>query len=522
MTAPAVELAIGAPLYPVLDAYMACRTRMSLIRGPQGSAKTSGTVSRLFLQMCEQEPDVKGVRRTRWLACRNTFPELMDTTIPDFLKLFEKYGSMTYAGNEPPTFTGSWPLADGTRVQTEVIFIALDREKDEGKLRGFQVTGYWFNEIKLITKLIIEMLLSRCGRYPGPMDGGSDRCPVHGTAPDRPAPSGPNDCLCCTWKGGMGDTNSYSRKHWLAEFEKSPPKNWTFFIQPPAVFDTGERLPNGRKVWALNPLAENLRNLPKGYYTEDLEVHDDDWIAVEYGNKLGVPRAGLPVHPLFNEDWHVAKRPLTADPRYPLVLGIDFGRTPACAICQYWSAIDRWVVLAELVEDNASAAMFGPQLKLYLEQRFRGLAVTAWCDPAGDQQSQATEDTPIRILRAAGIPVQPCSSNSAELRRAALDGPLKRMATVGGPCVLVSPDVERTIAALTGGFCFQKLQASGEARYSDRPLKNMHSHIGEALQYALLGGGEGGRALRLPDHQIAAMQRAARESERYSELGFDW
>ncbi|MGE3479754.1 MAG: hypothetical protein AB7G80_09840, partial [Dongiaceae bacterium] len=45
-----------------------------------------------------------------------------------------------------------------------------------------------------------------------------------------------------------------------------------------------------------------------------------------------------------------------------------------------------------------------------------------------------------------------------------------------------------------GGYHYKRMQVSGEARYDDKPNKNKFSHVHDALQYMLLGAGEG-RAL---------------------------
>jgi len=50
------------------------------------------------------------------------------------------------------------------------------------------------------------------------------------------------------------------------------------------------------------------------------------------------------------------------------------------------------------------------------------------------------------------------------------------------------------IKGFRGGYHYRRLQVSGAARHEERPDKNKFSHIHDALQYALCGGGEG-RAL---------------------------
>jgi hypothetical protein len=51
------------------------------------------------------------------------------------------------------------------------------------------------------------------------------------------------------------------------------------------------------------------------------------------------------------------------------------------------------------------------------------------------------------------------------------------------------------IRAFEGGYQYRRLQVSGE-RYTDTPNKNKYSHVSDALQYVLLGGGEGRQLLQ--------------------------
>ena len=45
-----------------------------------------------------------------------------------------------------------------------------------------------------------------------------------------------------------------------------------------------------------------------------------------------------------------------------------------------------------------------------------------------------------------------------------------------------------------GGYQYRRLQVSGE-RYEDKPLKDRYSHIHDAMQYLMLGAGEGRQVL---------------------------
>ena len=56
--------------------------------------------------------------------------------------------------------------------------------------------------------------------------------------------------------------------------------------------------------------------------------------------------------------------------------------------------------------------------------------------------------------------------------------------------LLIDPRCKELIKGFEGGYGYRRMQVSGE-RYDDKPDKNRFSHIHDALQYLMLGGGEG-------------------------------
>jgi len=444
---PLVEIRVGTPSYPILDAYRRDRSRVAIIRGPLGSGKTYGSVQRILQTAIEQAPNAQGVRPTRWLAIRNTYGDLEQTTAKDFLALFGPLGEMRWS--DPPTFRMKVALDDGTFAQMEAIFLALDREDAIRKLRGFQVTGGWLNETKELVKPVLDMLDLRHGRYPSMADGGVQP----------------------TWHGIIGDTNSWDEDHYLWRLAHEVPSGWRFFHQPGGVLKDPT---TGR--WVANPDAENLRNLPEGYYVRGMEGKAEDWVAVNLGNEYGFTIDGKPVHPAYIDSVHCPRDPIAFDPRLPIVLGVDYGRTPAAAICQHIPQWGRTVVVDEFVTEDMSAADFGPALRRYLEQRYP-VPLSGWGDPAGDSQGQATNDTPRQVLAASGVPVQAAPTNAPILRRAAVSRPLQRLCADGKPALLVSSKAKMIRKGLAGGFCYRRLKVSGSERYTDIPDKNMYSHV---------------------------------------------
>jgi hypothetical protein len=79
----------------------------------------------------EQRPGPDGIRRTRWVVIRNTYPELRDTTRrrsssgcrPDLGQWNEQKFSFTMRFKD---------------VEAEVLFRALDRPEDKKKLLSLE------------------------------------------------------------------------------------------------------------------------------------------------------------------------------------------------------------------------------------------------------------------------------------------------------------------------------------------------------------------------------------------------
>tara|TARA_R110000803_G_scaffold49532_3_gene103088 strand:- start:2023 stop:3483 length:1461 start_codon:yes stop_codon:yes gene_type:complete len=458
------------PQGKVLQEFSDCRARNSFIMGPLGSGKTVQTILKLFDLMCEQAPVTreghpnKGVRLSRIVAARNTYSELFSTTIKDWLEIHGDLGQFKQGSKEPPTHRIEFKLDDGTTVRSEVIFIAFDRPDHVKKARGLQVTWCWLNETKEHSKAVLDMLDLRHGRYPSLKEG------------IRP-----------THHGILGDSNAPDEDHWyykLAEEEK--PEEWTFHRQPGGVYKDGEE-------WRINPDAENVNNLPTAYYKRGMSGKTDDWIKVNLANEYGFVSSGKPVHPMYTDSTHCQHLDFTPSKDIPIVLGFDFGRTPACAFMQRTS-LGRWVCFDEFCLVDSGAVDFAPQLKRYIDDLYPNHKFRGWGDPSGDNKNQANADTPFKIMRAAGIPCSPTNSNDPLMRRSALEIPMKENCMDGKPRFIIMPRARMIRKGLQGGFCYRRIQVSGD-RYTDEPDKNEYSHPVEALEYGLQGEGEGRQAL---------------------------
>jgi hypothetical protein len=456
---------------PVLQQYMEARGRNTFIMGPIGSGKTYGSAMRVFDQMCEQKPNNSGIRRSRWVAVRNTYPDLKGTTIKDWCDLYhnEDIRLGKFNMDFPPTHHLDFDLPDGPRVVSELVFLALDRPDSVRKLRGLQVTGFWLNEVKELSKAIVDMCDGRHGRYPSAADGGP------------------------SWHGMIGDTNAPDTDHWYYELaEEVKPKGWTFLRQQGGVIErvTGTGV-NRKSEWLVNPNAENLCNLPDGYYVNQVQGKKDDWIRVNLANMYGNVSDGKPIYQgSWNDLKHVSKYPLVALPRFgDLRLGFDFGRTPACIIGQVQKN-GKIRVVKELIATGMGIRKFMDEIVMpCLKKEFKKFDlkdIEAYGDPAGIAKSGNDENSPIGILNDEyNLTTYPTATNT----------PLRRWESVasfldndidGSPAFELGGDCHVLRKGFNGGYQFRRLNVTGE-KYSEVADKNAYSHPHDALQYLCQG-----------------------------------
>ncbi len=488
------------PMGEVLCRFGLSIADVQIIRGPLGSGKTKAVVFKIIKLIAEQKPDANGVRKSRIAAIRNTYPDLQTTTIREFKECVSPAIGV-FKNGHPPMFHFDFELPDGTRVESTIDFLALDRPDDIRKLRGTQYTFGWLNEVKELPKAVLDMLLGRIDRYPIP--GWS------------------------AWVGLIGDTNAWDEDHWLAELEEEGIQGnlpgYEFFNQPGAVMKVAEDYPGAIKsmngtYWAVNDAAENLVVLRRGYYQRQIAGKKDDWIAVNLANEIGLALDGKPVHPEYQESVHRAKEILRPMLGIPIYVGMDFGLTPAAVFLQRIPT-GRWHALDEIVFEDGDAEKLANAIKIKIAEMRGALAINPRDteslqfifkgDPSGESGSEGRkEDTAFQIMRLSGVPALPASTNAPALRRNALDRPLNRMVN-GGPGILFSPKCKHLRKGLAGGFQYRRVMIAGSDRFQDKPDKNFWSHVVEACEYGLMDAGEHSvtdataiGVMKMPNHPV--------------------
>lgn len=461
----------------VLNEFMEDRTsRVKIIQGPVGSGTSSACCMHIYEQAMAQAKQADGKQRFRASVYRETYPMLEETTIKTWLEWFPE--------REFGRFFWSKPFRHEIRIgplELDVTFTAMEDINDaKAHFKSLEPSLIWFNEGQFAAWSVIAEAVDRVSppRYPRVIDGG------------------------CTWGGLILDTNAPPADHWIpimrgdapapdwmTDDQKralTKPANWSFYMQPPGLIEVFE---NGSLVgYKPNPDAENLRYLPPDFYMQKIGGKPKSWIDANIMNRSSVVVDGKPVYPDFRRDVMVSDNPIEPIPHLPIVVGIDFGRQPA-AICMQ-NLRGRWYVLREIIGRDMGAAKFAPIVKSDLSTHFPGFEFHFWGDPSGGYQGQNDDTTPFQVFRTHGMIVRPAPGNNLDsLRKEAMETVLCRM-TDGKPSMLVDPRCTTFITGMAGGYHFKRIQVSGE-RYSDAPNKNQYSHVCEAGEYAVLGGGEG-------------------------------
>lgn len=460
-----------------LERYLLSRSRVTLVQGPRGSGKSRASCFKLLMHALEQEVNpATGKRHVRTYVIRRTFDELFRTTIQTWLGIFteEVFGPL----KRSKPFVHNISVGD---LEWEVTFLALDSEADREKLKSAEISSAWVNEFSEVERGVIDDLDPCLGRYPSKADGG------------------------CTRPFIIADTNPGEELHWFSimsgqtpvpdnatadqrrTYEK--PDMWEILIQPAAMFEVLDPA-NDNATYVPNPDAENTKWLPKGYYANMIQGKARNWIRRNVCNKPASVHSGDPVWPEFQEHVHVAKEVLEPIPGHPILIGQDFGRTPGAILGQ--RVFDCWRILSEVSAVNTGAKRFSKLLKRHIAEKYPGYKYQIWGDPAGDNMGEADDSSPFMMFRSNGLEIQKAPTNDPTVRIEAVAEALREMVD-GRPRFLLSPNCIALKAAMNGGYRYA--DRSEKQQEAPSPLKNKHSHLADALQYLLIGAGEGRQVL---------------------------
>jgi len=411
---------------PLQRAFIESRAKADLFSSRMGEGKSTALVWSC-LYHTRHNPGAK------WAIIRDTWENLQATTLKSFFEWF------------PPGIYGTWHATQKTFTwangvaQGEVTFLGMDDPQDASKLMSRELAGIALDEPAPavgsagIDELIFDIGMSRL-RQPG-----------------------------MKWYAAKLAENNPDEAHWT--YQKF-------------VVNANE---NNYALW--QPLApENIQNLPDDYYNSlrKLWGHRPDLIRRFVDGEFGFQAEGKAVTPQWNDRLHLSHS-LNPVQGQPLVCCWDFGHNPTCIITQrtplgYWNILDALVGdgigVVELIEDG---------VKPLLTERYKKMGLMHIGDPAGNEREQTSiHRNAVQYIRQSlggtwrNGPVR--TAHRVEPLRAVLTR------TVGGRG-LVQVDKQRAGAiwmALRGGWHYH---VSRTGITAGEPMKNIHSHPGDALAY---------------------------------------
>lgn len=451
-------------------AFMLDESYVRVLAGPVGGGKSVTCVHELVRLACGQAPNAKGIRKTRAVIVRNTADQLALTTRKTVFDWLPPGEAGVWRSVEK-TFTLKAALPDGTMVESEWLFIALDTPDDIRKALSLETTFVWGNESRELHMDVVDSLLGRLNRYPSMKDGGPTRS-------------------CALFDTNMPDEDTA----WQDKME-NPPSNWAVYKQPAAIIkpevyvdrfgDDPEDilLDKDGEPWVVNPECDNYAHLPKQYYPNLIPGKTEDWLRVYLRSEYGRSLSGTPVYEkTFVPDFHIASGPLVPikAPGYPIIIGVDFGRTPA-AVFKQRDPRGRVLTLGEVTSENMGIETFiRTKLNPYIANNFQGHTFVCAPDPAGFAKQQVGEMSMVDILKEAGFHCVKPTTNDPEKRIQAVERLLCQQVE-GKAMYLVDPKCTTLVKGFKFGYRY-KIKRNGDQE--DKPDKNPFSHVHDANQYA--------------------------------------
>lgn len=410
---------------PVQQAFIESRARSDLFSSRMGEGKSAALVWAAFY-FARANPGARGA------MIRDTWENLRDTTQKEFFKWFPPGVMGTYKDS---TKTFSWNC-DG--MSGEVMFIGMDDPKDASKLMSRELAYFCVDEPAPaqgnggVDELVFDIGLSRL-RQPG-----------------------------MRWYAAKLAENNPDESHWT----------YRRFVDPGTP---------GFRVWQPKD-AENAKNLPLGYYADlrKLWAHRPDLQRRFIDGRFGFQQIGKAVTPEWSDDIHLAMG-LSPVKGADLVLLWDFGLNPTCIVTQV-TPLGHWYGLESMVGSGIGVmelieAVVAPRLA----QKYAGFGIRHIGDPNGCSPEQSSSaNSAVRVLRRMLGGLWQSGPVALSARIDPLRAVLRQLRGGTGLLRVDRDHCAHVWHALRGGW---HRHVNREGVVSSDPIKNEHSHPGDAMGY---------------------------------------
>lgn len=496
---PAREL---KPMGPVTARMMASTAFILGIMGPVGSGKTIGMATKFQHHGAKQKGRMNAqgqlIRQARYVFIRDTYPNLDRNAIPSFHKVVPRHVG-SFVASSPRVHKYSMVLKrDGHLLDRDAKAIdianielewrAIGDQTVEDALRGLECTAAAVDEADRTHPDILTFLAGRVGRF-GDFD------------PDQVVDPfimlGLNGCDDANWTHKVLVEQKLDEQILSVIQALAGDRPLVEYCeQPPAILE-GEHIPGG---WMVNPAAENLANLPAGYYERQYAF------AKMRGNQQYIDRmlcsrftpelSGRSVFPEYSDALHSGE--FEPVPGFPLLVFADQGLLGAVLVAQLVKGqlriLEEIAAAFETEDDEIHVVQMGgetlgKQVRDLLTVRYPGFEIgDAVCDPAGAAGEDAINFRSWRQDFAKGLGHRVRKArvprNALAPRLQAVRGRLNR--TIGTERELkVHKRCTMVRRAFRTKYYYQRVgKGSGDGYYNDVPKKVQgYSDVMDALQY---------------------------------------
>jgi len=399
--------------------------------GGYGSGKTyCGSWEAFMLSM--QYPGTVGV------VCRNSYPELRDSTRATFFKVLAEITEIITGKPGDPFEPTTCPLVKSfSRSGNELVFQMMEGQTPSTilfrsldtpeKFKSLEIGWGWIDEASDSNEQAFLLLSGRL-RHTSQAGGHT---------------------IFLT-------TNPCNTRHWLyRRFVEEKNEGTSLFMAP-----TSE-----------NPY------LPEGYEDELRRTLPVEMVRRYVEGEFGSVPEGQSVYPGFCKKKHVEK--VVYNPQLPIVRSWDFGlRHPACLIGQINK--DRLIILAEIQGENELINDFGRRVKEFCSREFGQAVYRDYCDPAGKQKSDKSPHTSIEVLNGMGVHPQ-CSAQHI-LDGILIVGMLLQDRPDGEAGLIVDPSCRILIEGFEGGYHYPK-KYDGRGGDPNPEKDGYYDHLQDTLRY---------------------------------------
>ena len=433
---------------PTVGDFMLDDSFVRLIMGPVGSGKSAGCFMELLRRARLQQPNKDGVRQTRMAIIRNTLQQLRQTCLADIQLWLDPI--INYRVTDQ-TIQVRFPLPDGTKVESDWMLIPLDTPQDQQRLLSLNLTGAWVSEFREINPSLIDALSGRLGRFPS-------KAIAHPT-----------------WFGIVAESNPPDEdSEWHQKLELELPDSWAFYKQPGGLSEEAENV-------------ENLPILPDGttYYENLAANNNEDWVDIHVHANYGKSLSGQAVfRASFKPSFHIVDHEdILVSENIPIMIGQDFGRTPASVLGQI-DMRGRLVIFDELISEDMGIEQFAQtKLRPLLYEKYTFNRVFMIGDPKGRDKTQVGELSPYDVLKGLGFEIHPAPTNKIEPRLLAVEQFLLQQSD-GGPMLVISDKCTNLTTAMKSLYRYKR-KRTGEL---DNLPEKSHpwSDLADSLQYMCL------------------------------------